>query len=111
MSSFKQITRHPVTGVYSEAEYLDDYFGPHFYGVKFPEDEKVYPQDYVDRVQIKTFWMQDVVEAVIDTAGFSASPEKVIAFLNEVERQYKARWKRDPIGGEGAVDYLAEHII
>lgn len=37
MSNYKKLTRHPKTGEWVEADWLDDYFGPHHYGVKFPD--------------------------------------------------------------------------
>jgi hypothetical protein len=42
MSNFKRITKHPNTGKFEEAEWLDDYFGKHKYGVKFPSDGNIY---------------------------------------------------------------------
>ncbi len=35
MSSYEQITKHPVTGAWQKALWLDDYFGSHNYGVIF----------------------------------------------------------------------------
>ena len=37
MSSFNRKTKHPRTGKLEEAEWLDDYFGNHNYGVRFPD--------------------------------------------------------------------------
>jgi hypothetical protein len=42
MSNFQRIAWHPVERVARAADYLDDYFGRHEYGVKFIGDEKVY---------------------------------------------------------------------
>lgn len=39
MSNFLQWTKHPRTGEWYQAEWLDDYFGHHDYGVRFPDDE------------------------------------------------------------------------
>lgn len=36
MSNFTA-TKHPVTGEIQEARWLDDYFGRHRYGVRFPD--------------------------------------------------------------------------
>jgi hypothetical protein len=36
MSSFCRRTKNPVTGEYEEAFWIDDYFGRHRYGVRFP---------------------------------------------------------------------------
>jgi hypothetical protein len=41
MSSFLRYTRHPVTGKWEKAAWIDDYYGMHHYGCKF-SDESVY---------------------------------------------------------------------
>jgi hypothetical protein len=47
MSSYHRSTKHPVTGEWQEAFWIDDYYGKHVYGVRFPNDEKVYDtRDY-----------------------------------------------------------------
>lgn len=98
MSTFARITRHPESGLYELATHHDNYFGPHTYGVEFPSNGKVYPLDLVEKKQIYDFWKDDVL------AAFKVLPPNSteVEFLNEVERQYKARWKRDPLSGEGA---------
>lgn len=35
MSSYIRKTKHPETGEWLDAYWLDDYFGPHHYGVQF----------------------------------------------------------------------------
>lgn len=37
MSNYKQLTKNPRTGEFEEAEWLDDYFGRHHYGVRFKD--------------------------------------------------------------------------
>lgn len=37
MSSYKKETKHPVTGVWEDALWIDDYFGHRKYGVKFSD--------------------------------------------------------------------------
>lgn len=105
MSTYKQVTRHPQTGVYEYATWHDDYFGPHVYGVEFPSDRKVYPIDLVNSKKIETFWANDIIGALNEWARFSER-QTLSDFLNIVEEHYKARWERDPVGGEGAVDWL-----
>jgi len=41
MSSFKRITKHPITGEWKEAYWIDDFFGSHRYGVKFDNGDNV----------------------------------------------------------------------
>jgi hypothetical protein len=50
MSSYRAEARHPITGKIEQADYLDDYFGPREYGVRF-DDGRIYTQDYLARVE------------------------------------------------------------
>lgn len=48
MSEPFRLTKHPKTGKWEIARWIDDYFAPRRYGVQFPNDEKVYsPLEYV----------------------------------------------------------------
>lgn len=106
MSTFSKVTRHPQTGKWEMARWIDDYYAHHVYGVHFNSDDKTYPTEQVDKAQITDFWVQDVVMACF--AFFNDEPEekhqKVADFLNEIQREYNERWKRDPATGEGATD-------
>lgn len=42
MSSFARRTKNPVTKQFETAYWLDDYFGRHNYGVRFPSSGIVY---------------------------------------------------------------------
>lgn len=42
MSTFSKQTKHPVTGEWLVARWVDDYFGNHNYGVQFEGDDKTY---------------------------------------------------------------------
>ena len=39
MSHFRQLTVHPKTGEKLVADWIDNYFGEHRYGVRFPDGE------------------------------------------------------------------------
>jgi len=45
MSSYQRKTQHPLTLHFENAEWLDDYFGQHNYGVRFPSDGQVFRAD------------------------------------------------------------------
>lgn len=112
MSDYTRLTRHPLTGHFSAAHWSDNYFGPHRYGVQFDNDPVIYPAEQVNESKLKTLWFEDVVNAIGALAEYYDKPEPTkiamsIEFLNMVEKEYKARWKRDPDGGEGAVTWLA----
>lgn len=114
MSSYAKITKHPTTGKYALARWIDDYFAPHYYGVKFPDDDKVYPAEFVEERQIHDFWADDVINAFryvmgLETKVYNQQPyleqnELLVAFLNQIEKEYKARWQLDPISGNGATE-------
>lgn len=112
MSTYTATTRHPVTGDYEPAMWIDDYFDHHVYGVKFPSDGKVYPTEQVNRKQIYDFWIFDVLKAFENCAyelGVDVldMPPETLKFLNAIQKEYRERWERDPIEGEGAVDKSA----
>lgn len=44
MSNYMRRTRHPETGLMEDATWLDDFFGPHIYAVKFPYG-RIYCED------------------------------------------------------------------
>ena len=50
MSNYSAPTKHPVTGRIRMADWLDDSFGRHVYGVRFHGEEKIYPG--VDCVEV-----------------------------------------------------------
>lgn len=107
MSTYTKITRHPLTKNYEVATFHDDYFGHHIYGVEFPSDGKVFPTELVNPKQIENFWAEDVIMAFREVNdGISESDPRLSDFLNQIEAEYQRRWERDPIGGEGAVDWL-----
>lgn len=104
MSSYAKITKHPTTGEYALARWIDDYFAPHYYGVKFPDDDKVYPAEFVSERQIHDFWAEDVINAYKYVSDFEGNNQAVITFLNQIEKEYKERWRRDPLTGGGATE-------
>lgn len=102
MSTYSKITRHPQTGQYEEATWVDDYFGQHLYGVMFKSDDKVYPERQVRDCQLAEFWAEDVMNALREWKGFTE--EEILDFLTALNIVYKDRWNRDPASGEGAVE-------
>ena len=110
MSDYKKVTRHPNKPKYYIATWHDDYFGPHLYGVEFDFDKVIYPAEQVEQAQLKEFWAADVMEAFkswLPTENksnkYASNDEALIDFLAHLDFVYQSRWKRDPMGGEGAV--------
>jgi hypothetical protein len=48
MSNFGRAAYHPKEKVVRAANWLDDHFGPHKYGVSFPGDPHVYRPEATD---------------------------------------------------------------
>lgn len=108
MSTYSKVTRHPQTGKWEIAEWIDDYFGHHIYGVQFESDKKVYPTELVEQKDIKNFWAEDVRNAFseyLKDVFWEESNEEIElqTFLNLIEQEYKKRWKEDPVFGANAV--------
>ncbi len=51
MSNYQQITKHPETGEMHLADWLDDHFGSHRYGVRFP-DGKVFKESDIESIEV-----------------------------------------------------------
>ena len=47
MSSFNSKAINPITKKEEDAEFLDDYYGSHKYGVRF-SDGRVYPREEIE---------------------------------------------------------------
>lgn len=43
MSTYSRMTKNPITGVFEKAQWMDDHFGHHHYGVKFPDGSIIDP--------------------------------------------------------------------
>lgn len=63
MSNYLRTTKHPKTGNWETAHWLDDHFGPHQYGVKFedgtiiaPDFQKGYPETRDDKPEKDWDW-------------------------------------------------------
>jgi hypothetical protein len=52
MSNYHALARHPITGEIRVADWLDDSFGHHIYGVRFPGDETIYRSTQCNEVSL-----------------------------------------------------------
>ena len=64
MSSYIAQTKHPETGEMQEAYWMDDFFGKHRYGVKFP-DGKVFPGWEIEPKQEAS--VRDILQEIVDS--------------------------------------------
>ena len=53
MSHYKALTLHPITKEWKTADWLDDYFSHHHYGVRFEGETEVFDPD-VTKIEKKT---------------------------------------------------------
>jgi len=83
MSSYKRLTRHPITKEWKYALWLDDYFGQHNYGVIFDGNELFKADDY----EWETKDEEDVSSMLIqiNEGFFEASEEKQLEVLNNLQ--------------------------
>lgn len=63
MSSYHAFAINPITDAVEVAEFLDDYFGRHQYGVKFPGIEEVFKLS--DTCEVDNPTNPDIVKAAI----------------------------------------------
>lgn len=47
MSNYLKATKDPITGVFEIAEWMDNFFAPHHYGVRFP-DGNIYDPEKIE---------------------------------------------------------------
>lgn len=67
MSNFIAPARHPDTGVIENAEWLDDHFGRHVYGVRF-SDGQVFHESQVESIGLS---LAEFVDASPPAAKFT----------------------------------------
>lgn len=53
MSSYNKLTKHPTTGKWEEAFWIDDKFGSHCYGVEFPSTPGAYYNPDIVKLETK----------------------------------------------------------
>lgn len=86
MSSYKKETQHPLTGKVEKANWLDDYFGSHKYGVHFPSDDKVF---MASEFQWETYYDED---GMTEVAKVSDIPKKVtVAMYDKGKRTLETK--------------------
>jgi hypothetical protein len=45
MSNYKRLSKHPLTGEWEEADWIDNWFGPRQYGVRFSDGSFHKPEE------------------------------------------------------------------
>lgn len=79
MSNFSKLTKHPLTGDWEMADWLDNYFGQHHYGVKFPSGE-VFNADEKD-LETKASPQQPSVDEILENEfEWSVRNNKTVRF-------------------------------
>lgn len=101
MSSFIRTTKHPDTGKWEEAEWLDDYFGKHQYGVKFP-DGRMFKEAQVE-FQTDIDWKEQFKDEFgIHFKGCVGELGFAIQFIEDLRLSDKRRLE-ESIGGQLAI--------
>lgn len=86
MSNFTCRTKNPKTGTFDDAEYLDNYFGPHIYAVRFP-DGTIYREDSVD------YWETDEP----DPNGFELQDDGMVTSADNTSNTLKTQLKTSSV--------------
>lgn len=96
MSNFHAPTFHPITGVIEKAEWLDDHYGKHLYGVRFPDGhvcrsyqcEQVGPKAYAEIERLRAYIeaLERVGRALIyhDERGQGVGWQEAMEELHEI---------------------------
>jgi hypothetical protein len=85
MSSYREWAVHPRTKQIEKADYLDDYFGWHNYGVRF-HDGSVWPIEQVPRMSEADRLAREAVEGREPEAFGYSSPEEEAAALDVADQ-------------------------
>jgi len=93
MSNYHDLARHPITGKIAMADYLDDSFGHHIYGIRFPGDETIYR-------------CADCTTVSLHEAGVEI--ERLRAALSEIAEECRNTGYGDPIVMERMIDRIEE---
>lgn len=126
MSSFIKETRHPKTGEWEAAQWLDDLFGPHRYGVVFPSDIK---EAGLEGLTMNGNWFEEAIKIAFDpdktmleTRDFQQPRASAIIdwcdACNESHEyacpkkdHYDTGATRNPRAGKGRYDLLSPHAL
>lgn len=90
MSNFKKWTRHPETGAWEIADWLDDFYGPHEYAVRFSDGKTFRPKGLETRD-----WTQEEIEEESKKSNFYA-PSLLELEMNEKDIIHTCACGDDP---------------
>lgn len=88
MSNFTNAAYHPPSKTIRSALFLDDYFGKHEYGVKFPDDDHVYPVDEVKIPLDKTFYLNEEIKVNVTLKDLPEEDQDVLYWLKPFEKWF-----------------------
>ena len=77
MSNYHALARHPITGEIRVADWLDDSFGHHIYGVRFPGDATIYRSTQCTEVSLH--------EAGVEIERLRAALRDAASYLDALE--------------------------
>lgn len=83
MSSYTRMTKNPKSGEFEQAEWLDDYFGSHQYGVRFPDGSVVEPDFQKNLPETREFTAEERLVQV------EKQLSQALKELNEWRRAYE----------------------
>jgi hypothetical protein len=90
MSDYSKMTKHPVTGKWEKARWIDNAFGHHNYGVKF-EGEKFYHNPATEKLETKDWGKDDeFMDKFTEITGakfVDVTPKEILINSNEKDLQ------------------------
>jgi len=126
MSTYSKQTKHPVTGEWHEATWIDDFYSRHNHGVEFPDGQIYNPNitkleirdgepvttNYVDSRTPEERDVDSKIETTVTTASAMTYTEKILEFdeklhaiatdcwanINDSLQKHGAKFKGDGIG-------------
>ena len=80
MSNFMWVTKHPKTGKEEMAEWLDNYYGSHEYGVRFPSDGEVFREEDIERMTLRNNYPKKIYLQIEDGEGNISKPDDLYEY-------------------------------
>ena len=120
MSNYNRYTKHPVTGNVERAEWLDDYYGKHQYGVRFASGEvfeadkyewETYEDEAYEQMKknpMKTVTEQEDGKVVTETAHENGRKD---VDIKVTRMNIENRTPEDDIAEEKIIDAMSKKTL
>lgn len=90
MSNFSQLTKHPETGKIEEADWLDDHFGRHRYGIRFADGQVFTPSQITWSEMAAKNARIDELAALFRKTTDAIERQEIISVISEAEENQRS---------------------